>query len=409
MASFLDSEAVFGARVMAVGISSEGARKVTAKGITTLSRLAFAAACQPGVGDDAPFVSFLTDAYGSEPVGTGELASWRRIWFEAHAALVADVRNRLERTEETAPNKLPTQERAARLSALQGRLTGLKIEDMLEPSHALVDALNQMKEDDQLRPLELAACTARQQELQGQKKETFMKVDSAGLLHSVSKQNDVRADLTTEYRVRLALQRRALAMDMVGLARYEQFEEWSDYLFNLLLRPVPDGYAPVSMHQIIEADRQAFLVAARLTRGGILQRPDGTFPLENALSSARSDPMVTSILQPLPKPAVPLKRAAREEDAYGERPGKAARTQSSSKTKGKGKGSKSTPRQAPVPKALAGLHGNTPQGDRICYNYNLSGCSLAGAGASCAKGKHVCAKCFESHPVSQCKDAQSTK
>ena len=48
-----------------------------------------------------------------------------------------------------------------------------------------------------------------------------------------------------------------------------------------------------------------------------------------------------------------------------------------------------------------GAFSKTPEGDNLCFAYNLSGCSEASDGAKCRRGHHLCAKCFGSHPISQ--------
>ena len=69
--------------------------------------------------------------------------------------------------------------------------------------------------------------------------------------------------------------------------------------------------------------------------------------------------------------------------------------QRGSKGKGKGKNKK----REPVPQELKGMHSRTPQGDQICFGYNLGTCKQ---GAACAR-KHVCAVpgCYKNHPQTE--------
>ena len=55
---------------------------------------------------------------------------------------------------------------------------------------------------------------------------------------------------------------------------------------------------------------------------------------------------------------------------------------------------------ARTPKAILDLGGasHTPEGAECCYGFNLGKCSVQG----CTR-KHVCCKCFGSHPISECK------
>ena len=71
--------------------------------------------------------------------------------------------------------------------------------------------------------------------------------------------------------------------------------------------------------------------------------------------------------------------------------------------KGTGKGQQkhtSASSGARIPKAMLDLGGtsHTPEGAECCYGFNLGKCSVKG----CTR-KHVCCKCFGSHPISECK------
>ena len=66
--------------------------------------------------------------------------------------------------------------------------------------------------------------------------------------------------------------------------------------------------------------------------------------------------------------------------------------------KGAGKGPKGKKRD-PVPQSLKGMHSRTPQGDPICFAFNLGSCKQ---GATCPR-KHVCAVpgCYKAHPQTE--------
>ena len=67
---------------------------------------------------------------------------------------------------------------------------------------------------------------------------------------------------------------------------------------------------------------------------------------------------------------------------------------------------------APMPKALVGGVAQTPDGQRICFGFNLGTCREAVRDAMysgkpckvCVKGLHVCTKpgCHGPHPVHDC-------
>ena len=90
--------------------------------------------------------------------------------------------------------------------------------------------------------------------------------------------------------------------------------------------------------------------------------------------------------------------------------GKSARQTRSDKftqSKGAGKSSqKGKSKSSPIrmPKELIGMHGFTEDGERLCFDYNLNGCTKAKPGEKCAKGCHVCAKCLKAdHGARACR------
>ena len=91
-----------------------------------------------------------------------ESALLRRLLFESYSLTATELKRKEDNTESDAPKKLPIQEIAARLTAIEKKLQPLKIESVLEPSHALVNALAQCAEDGRLRYIEWSRCTSRQ-------------------------------------------------------------------------------------------------------------------------------------------------------------------------------------------------------------------------------------------------------
>lgn len=406
MADALESQAVFKARLQAIGVSAAGITSLEGAGITSMGRLAFCCPGQPGSSDDQPFRDFLTSIWETAPVPPGELASLRRAYFEAHTLLIADIRSKVERTDDTQPKPLPLHERSARLTALQKRLTGVRIEGVMEPSTKLINIVFQLKQDDSLRYVEPSDCTSRDAELQGVKKEQVMRITTEGTLVAVSKANDEKADLSTELRIRQALARRALAFELVNLLPFEVMERWHDFLFLILARQVPDGYQSVTGQQILLADRQLWVTMANLTRDGICQQADGAYPLEQALKQARDDPFVLSSLQPLAKG---VKRPA-EHEAPQTKP-RSRNANSVEKTPRSPAKRNPTGRKAAkqtVPQAYKGLHPTNPAGQRICFGFNLDGCKFSPHGKTCPKGLHICGRCFGDHSAKDCPSSKTS-
>ena len=385
--SMLDSEPVFKTRMLALGVSNESLEKFIQKGINTLARLAYSSAAQPGTGDDSPFVQMVLDVLEKQniqAVGMGEMSSLRRVWFEAHTVAVSEIRARVERTEGAEPLKMPVAERENRLREQQGRLSGVFITPSLEPSHQLIDYVNQMRTDEVLRYLDPAKCTSREQEIKGVKREAYLKQNTDGTLKVVKADEEMIVDVSTEFKARLSLQRRSLALDLAHLCPYDVSEHYHNFLFDLLLHDVPDSHCRISLAQILSADKMVFQRMAEKCRGGISQRVDGTYPFVQALQDARMDPVVAACLAPLPKAAGGAKwdKGSPEKQAKG---------------KGRGKNVKSTIEKkegSKLPDYLRGLKRNTKQGKPICFGANMEcGCKFAKPGAACKKGLHVCMKC----------------
>lgn len=405
MSTLLDSQSVFVERSKAVGLSQDSIDSLTAAHIDTLNKLAFCSSFRIGNNDDTALIAALnaarTSHLGANNDATpGDTASFRRLHFEASTMSLAELKMRVERTDDSTPKKIPLAERANRYNEQVLRLGGLDLSGDLEPSHALVDMVFQQLEEGTLQYISLDKCTRRSQELHGQKRESVVKVSSGSLAVS-SAEVSLSADLSSEYRIRTAMQRRALAYDQSKLASYSCLMKWVDFLFEQITRPSLPGFQMVTIEQIVQADKRMWLAAAQLTRSGI--NPTGSpTPLELALDQARLDPQVTMLLLPLPKGS--------HSSSSESRPDKMQRTGLDSRRpvfdpKGKkggpkGSGKKSGP-FVKMPQSLRGLHYKTKDGNPICFGYNLGNCSSTG---DCDRGKHVCMKpfCYGPHPHTAC-------
>eukprot|EP00971_Amphidinium_carterae_P129749 2570089-Amphidinium_carterae.1 len=136
-----------------------------------------------------------------------------------------------------------------------------------------------------LKYVELAMCTFRVQELQLVKRDNFMKIGPQGQLSAVASGASPTADLSTDYRVRQAMQRRALAFDQFDTLDYDVMEAWHEYLFD---------HKPMSMQQVLDADRQIFMAAAqKLGSKGVSRQADGSQPLKGVFEARRADPLVS--------------------------------------------------------------------------------------------------------------------
>ena len=394
--SYVDSTHTFSAKLAELAVSDALAKALVDQQVDTVAKYAWVVGLVPGTKDaDAAFVEYA-NKLKQEPLSAGELASLRRAWAECHALWIADMKHKVERTGDTQPRKVAPPERDARQADQQSRLKGVSITGSFEPAHSLIDAIANMREEGVLRYLDPATCISRVQELQQVKRDSFLKVGPNGMLQTVPLGTDSKADTSTEYRARQALQRRALAFDQFDVVPYEKMEMWHNYLFDLTQRPAAQGYQAISMQQILEADRQVFLVASQILGSkGVSRRTDGSHPVADALQVARDDPLVTAILRPLPRiQQNPSKRGADAPDVLPQ--------QKVPRTEGKGKGKNKRSRYVvPVPEPLRGLQTRTADNKNICFGFNLAaGCPHSGS--QCPKGVHVCMRCSGSHGAHQC-------
>ena len=153
-----DSEPVFSEWMGAIGISGAYQVALIAAGITTLARLAFSSASMPGSGDSSS-IAFLVGVFAvatQANTPAGQLACLRRLWYEAHAVSLSDIRARTKTTKDSPARRLPIPERASRLASQQLRLAGV-----------LIDYVFGLKEAETLRYVDPSKCTSRAMELVG--------------------------------------------------------------------------------------------------------------------------------------------------------------------------------------------------------------------------------------------------
>ena len=174
MASSLDSKPYFASRAMAVGFAGASLQSFVDAGIDTLAGFAFFCTYQPGSSDDTTLVEATKKVLSVGEVPLNVLSSVRRLFYEAHTMYVSDLKQRVTATDEDAPKKVPTAERAARHKEQKRRLTGLLLEGDLECSYGLLDLVMQQYEQNEAKYLQLSVCTSREQEQGGIKKDAAL-------------------------------------------------------------------------------------------------------------------------------------------------------------------------------------------------------------------------------------------
>ena len=150
--SYVDSQSVFRARCEEIKLSIATIDALTQKGWDTFGSYAFSVSTNPAQISDEDF-----DAKVAGPIlggtASGEAALLRRLLFESYTLTATELKRKADNNESDGPKKLPVQE-IARFTALEKKLSPIKIESVLEPSHSSIDSLAQCCDDGRLRYVE---------------------------------------------------------------------------------------------------------------------------------------------------------------------------------------------------------------------------------------------------------------
>eukprot|EP00435_Cladocopium_sp_Y103_P052871 s482_g16.t1 len=388
--SLSDSEAAFEKQATHLGLQSEWITGLKRLGINNLGRLAFSCG-QPGAPvPEADVRALLQQAVPARPMTVGDVVVMKRLIFEAQTSVVALSRLQADPTADRSARKMPAAERASRLQQQRERLAGLDLQGSMEVAHQVYDTINGMLEADTLKYLAPNKCITRMQEITSSKPPKELKLDSTGQGILVKdSQTDLSCSVSTELDIMEAMTRRSLAFDAAGLIEYEVFQRWVQSLFQLLRQPPPPGFKAPGVTQLLRADRQAFVRMQELTRDGIKPRPDGTRPLDEIIRNLAGDHIVIYYMLPTPEgpknpnpkpkaqpasPAAPWKGWDKNESSSWRGP----KQNQWKKTKGKTGG----PGAGQLPIQLKGCDAALPDGTRLCFAYNISGCNKAGDGES---------------------------
>lgn len=400
MTSLIDSTAHFESRLKELGLPQAVVDSIKAHGVTTLSQLAFAVG-QPG----QPLVDNNIDNFVNAAAGRNasiaELAVLKRAAFEAQTFLVATLRQNVERSDD-APRKIAHAERTSRLQALQRAVVGVQITGEHEPAHCVLDKACHMFETNTLKYLDPASCVSRSLEIQGTTKNRELTFEKGSLVLK-SGDDKLQSPTDSEIKVHYAMVRRGLSLQFARLMSHEQHCVWETYLFESMHREAPPGYHRPSLAQILQCDRAAWSRLSTII-GDLRQRPDGTYPLGEALLGLRQDPNISLFLMPVAKSQAPSSSASGNASSQHRASpyGQPKNYGGGDKSSGKGKGKKRSP---PVPSELRGKWFKTSSGEPLCFGFNCaSGCpSKVAAGERCQKGWHLCAepKCQKAHSLQQ--------
>ena len=209
--------------------------------------------------------------------------------------------------------------------------------------------------------------------------------------------------MTTHFDLLSAWRRRSLALDLARLANFQEIEGRVQHLFAAQQRTQPQGYAQITLDQIIETGRQLWIRLCS-TLGGRLRTAAGADrPLDAELKSLRQDPEIHQYLLPLPSAALCTPRTPPEPPAgrlKHKRPNPGAPFESPAKRPDKG----ATHRPSPGLQLPPGCVAKTPEGKPLCFAFNRNACRYTGKGPRCARGFHLCYKagCHAPKPFCEC-------
>ena len=416
--SLLNSTAAFKTRALSHGLAQGIVDSLISKGITSLNQVAYALT-PPGTAPSEQALRLFINAEKPEDVTAGQLASIRRLVFEAQTLSVSQLKQQVEGVDSKV-KELPADERRFRLEEQRRRLVGMELKGPLECSFGSYNLVVQMASEDVLQYLSPSKFTTRAQEVLSQKPQKDIILDaSQSVKIRDSFTHNMQCEVADSLALSQALTRRSLALDLVGIASFHKAESWNRELLRHLQQSPPPGHRQVDQVQIMRADRAAWLHIAE-SISSLKKLPDGTLPLDSAFASLPMVPHVTFYLLPtLGTNKGPGKRAeAPASDGDSKPKTKSARRREALKRKLGGQNNSGTPpppapaSSAPpgkgrskgsragrqFPSELKGMMSRMPNGKRICWDFNcLAGCHN---GEDCPNGAHVCMrpKCFQPHP-----------
>jgi hypothetical protein len=394
----LDSKAAFQQRASQIEIPTQEIDALELAGIDTFAKYAFCSEYQPGGPDEKPLVTFLETTLGEVPNGE-MLSKYRRLFFESHALCLQDLRQKVERTEHSDAKVLPLAEKVERINQLKARLPGLLITQQLEPSHQLVDKAVQQWEENSLRYIELTACTSREQEVLAEKSTPSLTFDATGNIKVTKKQELAQCSLTGDLRLRTAMQRRALAYDLAGIASFLVMEKWANLLFEKLQQEPPHGYRYVTHDQLLRADKALWLRVAEETRAQV-QGNGLKKPVDEAIEKWSLHAEVQYHIMPMPAASQSsVTKPAASGTTATTKP--VVKDNDNKPSKGKGKGKQKG--KINVPENCEIKFGEPPR--PICMKYNIGICrGNVKPGKKCQYGFHVCWKkrCHKPHSAVEC-------
>ena len=284
----IDSKVAFQNRAAELGIEEADIEALADKGINSYATYAYCCTFQPGQTDDTALTNFLTTALGAAPDAASS-TRFRRLFFEAHALSLEDLKSRADRSESSEARVLPLAEKMDRIRQQQLRLIGISFTPQNEPSHSLIDKVCQQLEDNVVTYIDLSRCSSRHDEALHSKVDTTLALDSSGGLRLSKKQKLDDVNVTGEHKLRQAFLRRSLAYDLAGIATFSVLDLWTQKLFEKMNEAPLANFRHVSMWSRPSTQTRHFGSKSRMRHvENCSQRPAWKNPLTQPSPSLQS-------------------------------------------------------------------------------------------------------------------------
>ena len=204
----------------AVGLTQPWIDALSSAGVDALGKLSYAVSLPGSPPSQAKIDAFAGKLRAGVSLSIGDDAALKRLVFEAQTLTVAELRASVQ-SGDNGPKKLPVAERTLRIEDQRKCLLGLSLEGPLAVAHALYDRFASMREAEELKYVVPNECIARDAELCGDKpgKALHLDANKSGIVVRDEETSDQIA-LDSNLQLYQAMIRRALAMDLVGLALF---------------------------------------------------------------------------------------------------------------------------------------------------------------------------------------------
>ena len=392
----IDSRVAFQNRAAELGIEQDDIEALAEKGINSYITYAYCCTFQPGQTDDTALTNFLGTALGAAP-NAAAATRFRRLFFEAHALSLEDLKSRADRVESSEARILPLAEKMDRIRQQKERLVGLSFTPQSEPSHSLIDRVCQQLEDNVVTYVDLNRYSSRHDEALHSKVDTSLALDNAGGLRLSKKQRLDDVNVTGEHKLRQAFLRRSLAYDLAGIATFSVLDLWTQKLFEKMNEAPLANYRHISVEQAINADKALWVKVSNETRGKLHPKAGADKPFDVAFTKFADHPEVLQHLTPLQSHGMSKPEHTHSFSAAGKGKG-------SYNAEGKGKSSKGKGKTAPgiaVPDDCEIF----VDGKQLCKRWQIGRCTAkVKPGKRCMVGYHMCWKkaCHKLHPGNEC-------